>query len=218
MQNTQIKRDFAGTSVIQVNIKTTVHLSIPLSLITPCEPMGGYWSGPIRNPGCFGMSLYWPHPPPNSEKVINEVQSEETDVRSRHSGSWISFEVTFFSAVHSGNFLTFHSIGFGFSGRNVTSSAVVWLHLVREWDSSLDEVFLPQTVSECDFLPCQIDHFLRAYYVLQTSLYCYSIQLSAWNVVAGYQEKGSVYFVVGGGQEWSFGAKHSCVQSSCSAS
>lgn len=89
------------------------------------------------------------------------------------------------------------SVGFGFSWRNVTSSTVVWLHLVREWDSSPDEVFLPQKLSVCDFLPCQTDHFLRAHYVLQTSLYCYSIQLSACNVVAVYQEKGSVYFVVG---------------------
>ena len=139
------------------------------------------------------MSLYWLHLPPNSEKVINEVQSEETDVRSRHSRSWISLERTFFqlSTVETFWYFTLYRLWvlwkkchkqrcgmitpgegmrfFAWWSLLATDTVSVWLSSLPNWS------------------------FLKG----PLSLYRYSIQLSAWNVVAVYQEKGSVYFVVG---------------------
>ena len=217
MQNTQIKRDFAGTSVIQVNIKTTVYLSIPLSPITPCEPMGGCWSGPKSG---ILDALVWvfiglTHLPILRKSLMRcslTKQMLDPDTAGlEYLLRWHFFQQ---STVETFWYFTLYRLwvlwkkcyqqccGMITPGEEMrffvwwsllaTDPVGVWLSSLPNWS------FLKGLLCTAD-IPVLLQHPAQC-------LKC-SGRIS---------RKGSVYFMVGG--EWSFGAKHSCIQSSCSAS
>lgn len=161
------------------------------------------------------MSLYWPHPPPNSEKVINEVQSEEQILDPDTAGLGYLLRWHFFqqSTVETFWYFTLYRLWvlwkkcyqqccgmitpgegmrfFAWWSLLATDPVGVWLSSLPNWS------FLKGPLCTAD-IPVLLQHPAQC-------LKC-SGRIS---------RKGQCVFC-GEGEKWSFGAKHSCVQSSCS--